>query len=296
VVAATQGENDMAGTRTVVITGASRGMGLSAALQFAAAGDRVVAGVRSESGQAEVREAARARGVDLETVVMDVCDDAQVAAGIDGVFQRHGQVDVLVCNAGVGAVRTLEELSLDDLRAAMEINFYGVVRATKAVLPAMRQRGEGRLIAVSSVGGVIGQPFTEAYCAAKHALEGLYESLHPVAARFGVRVSIVEPGPVATAFSERSDGADRANLDVEGDPYGELWARYQAFMGAGATRKQDIDEAAKVIVDVAGEAEPKLRYQTSRFTTRLVGMKLADLDGSKVTAFTAGWLEPLKAG
>jgi hypothetical protein len=67
-------------------------------------------------------------------------------------------------------------------------------------------------------------------------------------------------------------------------------------MDAGATRKQDIDEAAKVIVDVANEADPKLRYQTSRFTTRLVGMKLADLDGSKVTAFTAGWLEPLKAG
>jgi len=275
--------------RTVVVTGASRGMGLSAALQFAAAKDRVIAGVRSEDSLAHVRSAAAAAGVDVEPVLMDVCDDQSVTSAFDDIIKRYGEVDVMVANAGVGAVRTLEELSMADLRAAMEINFYGVVRATKAVLPSMRRRSQGRLIAVSSVGGALGQPFTEAYCAAKFAVEGLYESLHPVAAQFGVKVSIVEPGPVATEFSGRSQGAGREHLDVEGDPYGELWSRYQAFMAAGASRKQNIDEAAKVILDVASSPEPHLRYQTSRFTSRLIGMKLADLDGSVVTDFTAGW-------
>jgi NAD(P)-dependent dehydrogenase (short-subunit alcohol dehydrogenase family) len=198
-----------------------------------------------------------------------------------------------VANAGVGHLGTLEELSLDDLRQAMEINFYGVVRATKAVLPRMRQRGAGRLIAVSSVAGVIGQPFTEAYCAAKCALEGLYESLHPVAARFGVRVSIVEPGPVGTDFHGRSTGIGRQSLDVEGDPYGELWDRHRAFMASGDGRKQTPESAAKVIVEAADDPDPKLRYQTSTFTRKLVGIKLADTDGSQVTEFTARWLEPL---
>jgi len=288
-------ESALSQPRTIVITGASRGMGLSAALQFAAAGDKVVAGVRSESGLAGVRDAAAAAGVAVEAVVMDVCDDASVRAAIGGVFDRHGQIDVLVANAGVGAMGTLEELSMDALRSAMEINFYGAVRVTKAVLPSMRERRSGRVIAVSSVGGVLGQPFTDAYCAAKFALEGLFESLRPVAAQFGVGVSIVEPGPVASEFHERSQGFGREELDVKGDPYGELRRRYDAFMAAGSTRKQPVDEAAKVIVDVAGSPDPLLRYQTSRFTTRLVGLKLADLDGAQVSGFTSRWFDTLPA-
>src|SRR5262249_28996669 len=150
-------------------------------------------------------------------------------AAFADIDARHGAVDVLVANAGVGALGTLEELSLDELRDAMEVNYFGVVRTTKAVLPGMRARGAGRLVAVSSVGGAFGQPFTDAYCAAKHAVEGLYESLQPVAARFGVHVSIVEPGPVATEFHRKSTRVARTS-GVDGDPYAELWDRYEAVM------------------------------------------------------------------
>jgi NAD(P)-dependent dehydrogenase (short-subunit alcohol dehydrogenase family) len=197
----------------------------------------------------------------------------------------------MVANAGVGAMGTLEELTMEAIRAAMEVNFYGVVRTTKAVLPRMRARGAGRVIAVTSVGGVLGQPFTDAYCAAKFAVEGLYESLHPVMAAFGVRVSIVEPGPVATEFHAKSAGLGRDNLDIEDTPYAALWERQTQFMAAGDSRKQDIDEAAATIVEAANAAEPLLRYQTSKFTRRLIAMKLADLDGSQVTGFTAGWIK-----
>jgi NAD(P)-dependent dehydrogenase (short-subunit alcohol dehydrogenase family) len=281
----------MDGQRIVVVAGASTGIGLEAAIRFAARGDTVVAGVRNESRTEGVRRAATEAGVELDVVAMDVVDDASVTAAFDDIQARHGRVDVLVANAGTGSVGTLEEHSLESLRATMEVNFYGVVRVTKAVLPGMRERRSGRLIAVTSVGGAMGQPFNDAYCAAKFAVEGLYESLNPVVSRFGIHASIVEPGPVATDFQRKSSGAERDSLDVDGDPYGELFAGYRALMSAGESRKQPTGDAAQVIVDVAAAEAPLLRYQTSSFTRRLIGMKLADLDGSAITGFTGSWLD-----
>jgi NAD(P)-dependent dehydrogenase (short-subunit alcohol dehydrogenase family) len=263
-------------------------MGLSAVRQFALAGDRVVAGVRNQERAAPVRAAAADHHIEIDVAEMDVCDDHSVAKGFEQIDRRHGPVDVLVANAGTGALGTLEELSLDDLREAMEVNFYGVARVVKAVLPSMRERRQGRVIAVTSVGGAIGQPFTDAYCAAKFAVEGLLESLRPVMARFDVHVSIVEPGPVATEFHLKSYGIDRGE---ENGPYDELRRRHASVMAAGESRRQSVDEAARVVVDVAGADHPRLRYQTSSFTSRLVGIKLADLDGSLVTGFTSGWLD-----
>ena len=196
-------------------------------------------------------------------------------------------MDVLVNNAGVGFVGTLEELKIEDLRQSMEVNFFGVARLTKAVLPSMRARRGGRVIAVTSLGGTLGQPFNDAYCAAKFAVEGLFESLYPVEARFGVYTSIVEPGPVATRFREKS-----LSSSSSGDPeIAQLRRRYDATMRGGEDRAQSPEAAAEVIVEVSLEETPLLRYQTSRFTTRLAGFKLSDLTGRQVTTFTSGWLE-----
>jgi NAD(P)-dependent dehydrogenase (short-subunit alcohol dehydrogenase family) len=276
--------------RVVVITGASAGIGLEAAVRFAQHGDTVVATMRDVGRADALRAAAGDAGVVLEIAPFDVAEAAQCDDLFANVFDQHGRVDVLVCNAGVGMGGTLEELSLDDIARTMEVNFYGVVRPTKAVLPSMRERGSGHLIAVSSVGGAVGQPFTDAYCASKHAVEGLYESLHPVAARFGVHVSIVQPGPVGTEFGAKTtNGVDDegAGLPV----YADLRARQRAFMAPGRGKEQSPGDAAQVIVDVANADAPTLRYQTSRFTTRLVGMKLADLDGTAVPAWTSSWFD-----
>jgi NAD(P)-dependent dehydrogenase (short-subunit alcohol dehydrogenase family) len=280
----------MSDPRIVVITGASSGIGLEAAIGFSQRGDTVVATMRDLERAGPLRQAAAAAGVEPEIAQFDVTDSDQCDALFTDVLDRHGRVDVLVCNAGIGMGGSLEELSVDDIARTMDVNFYGVVRATKAVLPSMRERGSGRLIAVSSVGGAVGQPFTDAYCASKHALEGLYESLQPVAARFGVAVSIVEPGPVATEFNANTpnDVDDPAN----GLPaYAELRARQRAFMAPGKGRAQSPSDAGQVIIDVASADKPLLRYQTSSFTTRLVGMKLADLDGAGVTGWTSGWFD-----
>lgn len=275
--------------RVVVITGTSSGIGLATAVAFGRAGDTVVATMRDPSRATALEAAAAAADVGLEVLPLDVTSDASVDQAFERVMHDHGRIDVLVNNAGLGVVATLEELTIGDLQRSLDVNFLGTARTTKAALPLMRQAGRGHLIAVSSVAGAVGQPFNDAYCAAKQAMEGLYESLCPVAATFGVRVCIVEPGPVATPFSQR---ADRFNAPDEA--IARLKARYVEVTGVGTdrARAQPPEEVADVIVGVADQPDPPLRCQTSRFTTRLIERKLADITGEQVIAMTSAWIAP----
>jgi len=131
---------------------------------------------------------------------------------------RPGGIDLLVNNAGAGHRGTLEQLTMDELSHAMALNFFGVARVTKAVLPAMRAARTGRVITVTSLNGVVALPFSDAYNAAKFAVEGLMESLAAVMREFGVYISVLEPGPVRTAFFANVGGhVDNISDD---DPYG----------------------------------------------------------------------------
>jgi NAD(P)-dependent dehydrogenase (short-subunit alcohol dehydrogenase family) len=273
--------------RVVLVTGTSSGIGLATAVAFAAAGDTVVATMRDLGRAGALRQAVEAAQVDVELHQLDVTDDASVDGCLEALDHRFGRLDVVVNNAGVGSSGTLEEISLDDLRQSIETNLLGVARVTKAVLPAMRAAGAGRIIAVSSIAGAFGQPFNDAYCAAKCATEGLYEALHPVIARFGVHLSLVEAGPVANEFRERSSGV---GADRHEGVYAELWKAFSAVADAGYVGAQTNEEVAAVIVAVAAAEAPVLRYQTSEAVTKLVGRKLADLTGERVTSMTARWL------
>ena len=165
----------------------------------ARAGYVTVATLRDPTGDGALRAAAAAAGVELDVRPLDVTDRDSVRSGIGGVVADHGRLDAVVNNAGAGHIGTIENVDLADVRRVMEVNFFGVVAVTKAALPHLRASG-GRVVTVSSVGGAVGQPFNEAYCAAKFAVEGFLESLAPVAATVGVGVTIVEPGPVTTEF------------------------------------------------------------------------------------------------
>jgi len=264
--------NGSSEARVVFVTGSSSGIGLATAVAFASGGDRVVATLRATSRRDGFDAAVAEAGVAVEPVDLDVTDGDAARAALASVVERYGRIDVLVNNAGVGSTATLEELTVDDFRRSLDVNFFGVLHLTKAALPVMRAAGRGHIIAVTSMGGVIGQPFNDAYCAAKFAVEGLYESLKPVAARFGVHVSIVEPGPVATEF--RAHGL---NGDGRADPeLAELKRRYEAVTQAGFARAQTPEDAAAVIVAATHDDPPVLRYQTSTFTRRMVGRKLVD--------------------
>ena len=165
----------------------------------------------------------------------------------------------------------------------MDINFFGVWRVTRAVLPAMRTARSGRIISVTSIGGLIGQPFNDAYCAAKFAVEGWMESLAPVVKRLGIHVSLVEPGPVNTEFVAAVRAGAAGRRELESEPYRPLLAAYlagtqEAFATVGQTR----DDVAAVIVEAATAESPHLRYVTSEVVRGLVARKYVDPTGDTV--------------
>ncbi|MFD7452977.1 SDR family NAD(P)-dependent oxidoreductase [Kitasatospora sp. NPDC059827] len=280
----------MNGTRIVLITGTSSGIGLAAAVAAARAGFRVVATMRDTGRAGNLLRAAEEAGVAerIEIERLDVTDPASVADCLGVVVERHGRLDAVVNNAGAGFVGTVEQDGMAPVRAAMEVNYFGVVEVTRAALPHLRAAG-GRVVTVTSVGGMVGQPFNEAYCAAKFAVEGFMESLAPVAAAVGVAVTVVEPGAVASEFIG-NQGIDVPALVAAAGPYGPALEAYVDRTLKAFGSAQTPEEAAAPIVDVLTAERPPLRVQTSEAARAFVGVKLADLDGSAVGAMTGGWV------
>ena len=273
-----------------LITGCSSGIGLESAVALAEVGWRVVATMRDPGRSASLDRRAAEAGVTLDVRALDVTDDTGAVVCVASVLGDYGSIDALVNNAGSGYVGSLEQFSLDQLAAVMEVDFVGVARLTKLVFPHLRQRRSGRVITVTSVGGVVGQPFNDAYCAAKFAVEGLMESLAPVAATFGVHVSLVEPGPVATDFITNATPSITARISDPDDPYRALFDGYVRRATSTFSAAQDPAAVAAVVLRAATDPAPGFRYQTSSASAEFVGMKLADLDGSVVVRTTGAWL------
>lgn len=277
-------------SKVVIITGTSSGIGLAAAVACAQAGWQTVATLRDMGRADALRKAAESADVELDIRQLDVTDAASVAAAIEGVTSDYGRLDALVNNAGAGHVGTIENETLQDVRDVMEVNFFGVVQTTKAALPHLRASG-GRLITVSSVGGVIGQPFNEAYCAAKFAVEGFMESLAPVVGRFGVSVSVVEPGAVATEFVSNT-GVDPEAMIAAAGPYAASLQAYAArTLGQFYAAAQTPSQAAESVLQALTVQQPAFRIQTSDWAREFTGTKLSDLDGSATLALTSSWLD-----
>ncbi|PWI44469.1 SDR family NAD(P)-dependent oxidoreductase [Streptomyces sp. ICBB 8177] len=276
--------------KVVLITGTSTGIGLATAVAAAQAGWTVVATLRDPARSGALREAATAAGVAERVHVkrLDVTDRASITACLDEVASEHGHLDAVVNNAGVGAVGTVERVGTELFRTAMEVNFFGVVEVTGAAMPLLRATG-GRIITVTSVGGVVGQPFNEAYCAAKFAAEGFMESLAPVAAAVGVGVTVVEPGPVATEFVANLDLDVPALLEAAG-PYAAPLKGYVDHVMATFEGAQTAVDVAATVVEALTAERPPFRAQTSGEARDFVATKLADLDGSRVQQLTASWL------
>jgi len=275
----------------VLITGTSSGIGLASAVVAAKHGFTTVATMRDTSKDGALRAAADAAGVELDIRALDVVDQASITACVDGVVADHGGLDILVNNAGRGFVGTIEQVSMDEMRDVMEVNFFGVVATTKAALPHLRASG-GRVLTVTSVGGVVGQPFNEAYCAAKFAVEGFMESLAPVAATVGVLVSVIEPGPVATEFVNNV-GVDVAKIFAEAGPYEPAMQAYMRHIMAefaNPEASQTGDDIAEVVLTAMVTDSPAFRHQTSHWSRTFTGFKLSDHDGSAVVGMTSDWL------
>ncbi|MFF3603737.1 SDR family NAD(P)-dependent oxidoreductase [Streptomyces sp. NPDC002463] len=280
----------MASEKTVLITGTSSGIGLATAVAAARAGWTTIATMR-DTGKAEALLKAAAEHAVADRIRvkrLDVADADSIAACLDEVIAEHGRLDALVNNAGAAQVGTIEQMSLDDVRATMEVNFFGVVATTRAALPHLRA-SRGRVITVTSVGGAVGQPFNEAYCAAKFAVEGFMQSLAPVADTVGVDVTVVEPGAVASEFVSNL-GLDVPALLAAAGPYAPALNAYIARTQKSFGNAQTPFEAAAPIIEALTAEHPPFRVQTSDWAREFVGTTLTDLDGSAVQTLTRAWL------
>jgi NAD(P)-dependent dehydrogenase (short-subunit alcohol dehydrogenase family) len=243
--------------RTVVVTGASSGIGLASALRLARAGWRVLGGVRTEEAAASLREAG------VEPITLDVTDGGQIAAAAEAVgAELHGLVD----NAGIAVAAPLELVPLEELRRQLEVNVVAQVAVLQAFLPALRQGG-GRVVLMGSVGGRSALPFLGPYAASKHALEAFADVLRVELAPWGMKVSIVEPASVKTAiWTKGAEHADamRGGLD---DGAAELYAaRIAKFREVALKRGPGIDAdiVARAVEHALTASRPKARYLVGR--------------------------------
>ncbi|AND15705.1 SDR family NAD(P)-dependent oxidoreductase [Rathayibacter tritici] len=274
----------------LLVTGTSTGIGRATAIEAARAGWRVVATVRDVERAEGLLAAADAARVEFDLRELDVTDADSVAACLRGVEKELGGLDALVNNAGAGHLGTLELEDPEELRRVMEVTFFGTVAVTRAALPMLRS-SRGRIVTVSSVGGAIGQPFNEDYCAAKFAVEGFFEALAPVAASVGVHVSLIEPGAVRSSFVENL-GLDAGAMLAQAGPYAPAFSAYldRVASSFSSTHAQDPSDVAAVIVKTLRDPEPPFRVQTSDWAEAFVGTKLSDRDGSRVQSAMRGWI------
>jgi NAD(P)-dependent dehydrogenase (short-subunit alcohol dehydrogenase family) len=268
--------------RTVLITGTSSGIGLATALTAARAGWRVIATMRDPQRAQPLRE------VEVDVRQLDVTDPGSISACFDGLER----LDALVNNAGVSNFDpTMEMSTMDNLRANLEVNFFGVVAVSRAAMPLLRKT-QGRLVTIGSVHGVVGQPFNEAYCAAKFAVEGFMESLAPVARAHGVKVSIVVPGFVPdTNFGVFPD-INRRTIEAASGPYAPTFAAYLGWVsGQGwEAAGQKAQEVAEVVVRTLDAAEPAFRVATNDWVSAYLGDKLRDHDGTAIQTLARTWI------
>jgi len=263
-----------------LVTGASSGIGMAAALALVEAGYDVVGTSRDASKVHPVR------GVTF--IDLDVADDESVAAAVGQVIERSGRIDVLVNNAGFGSGGAAEESSIAQDQRVFDINVFGVIRVSKAVLPHMRAQGRGRIINISSIVGFIPMPYMAVYAASKHAIEGYSESLDHEVREYGVRVLLVEPAWTNTSFEANAVQPDQP-LPV----YAEHRRAFNQQMAAAVKDGDDPAIVAKAVVAAATDAKPKLRYpagaQTGRVHTmrRLVPSRLFDRQIRKLNQLPA---------
>ncbi|MFI5116603.1 MAG: SDR family oxidoreductase [Terriglobales bacterium] len=251
----------MAEEKVALVTGSSSGIGLLTAVELALNGYRVVATMRNLESRSRLEEAAHKAGARdrLDLRRLDITEFDSLPGAVEAIVRDHGRIDVLVNNAGFSVAGFAEDMTLDELRHQLETNFFGNVAMTKAALPVMRAQKSGHIITVTSVAGRLGQPLLSAYCASKYALEGWNESVRIETHSLGIRVVLVEPGSYDTDIWTRNVVIAAGALDPA-SPNKERSQRFAEFVKNSAQHRRDAREVAQLIVRIARDPNPKLRY------------------------------------
>jgi NAD(P)-dependent dehydrogenase (short-subunit alcohol dehydrogenase family) len=196
---------------------------------------------------------------------MDVRDDASVRDAVREVMEREGHIDIVVNNAGIAMAGAIEDTSIEEAREQFDVNFLGVLRVCRAVLPLMRERRSGYIVNISSIGGLVAIPYQGLYSASKFALEGLSESLRLEVGRFGVHVVLIEPGDHRTGLT----GNRRKAVDSESNPaYRDRFHRAIERMAADEQNGPEPEAVARLLLRIVNNPRPRLRYTTGPIPER----------------------------
>ena len=256
-----ESEHAMSGSQesrpVAIVTGASGGIGEATARALHAAGYRVFG---------TYRRSPATRSPGIEYLACDVTSDESVRAAVGEGLSQAGRIDLLVNNAGVGLVAAAEESSLEQAKSLFDVNLFGVIRITKAVLPTMRHQRAGRIVNISSVMGLIPAPFMALYAASKHALEGYSESLDHEVRGSGIRVVLVEPAYTRTSFEGNVYQADE-QLEV----YQSARTNAEGVLRDEMKTADTPELVASAVVKASTEANPHRRYAAGR-TARQVSL------------------------
>ena len=277
--------------KVILITGTSTGLGVATAVQAAQAGHTVYATMRNTQKRGTLDAATQVAGVSLNVLQLDVQDTGSVNAAIDTVIAEQGRIDVLINNAGMGYVRSLEQAEETDIQKILDINYTGVTRCIKAVMPHMRKARAGHVINISSVGGLVGQPFNEIYCGAKFAVEGLTEAMASyITPAFGIHFTAVEPGGIASEFANTVLEQVEQTGGMLEDEYLPILQKYIA----GSQNRQETgiyqtaDEVAAIVMKVMGSEHPPVRTRTSEWSEDFSKLKTGlDPDGLRQQSLVA---------
>ncbi len=265
--------------QVVLVTGATSGIGEAVVQMAAKQGAKLVLAARREGVLQTMEDILTKQGVEVLVVPTDMADPEQVKALAEKALAHFGQVDILINNAGFGQMGPVEQISGEAVQRQFDVNVFGLLGLTRALLPTMRERGQGRIINISSVAGQISMPLSGVYNATKHAVEALSDALRVEVAPFGIRVVVVEPGPVKTDFFRVAEDTAAQVADPSG-PYAGLADTMENFKASATDLAWPVEKVAKIIVRAMTDPNPAPRY--TAFQLGKAGLGLMRLTPARV--------------
>ena len=259
--------------KIALVTGSSSGIGFETALALAREGYYTYATMRDTKKGNQINEIAKKENLKLEVIELDVDKDKTVQDAINKIMKEKNRIDVLVNNAGYGLFGCLEDLSMEELKAQFETNFFGAVRTSQAVIPIMRNQKSGTIVNISSVAGKIGFPVSPAYISSKFALEGLSESMRYELSPFGINTIIIEPGVIKTNFMSSMKKSMKPD-----SAYKEITEKVIMGISMMAEMGTPPQEVAKTIIKAIKSENPLPRYVVGNDAVMFLEAKKAKTD------------------
>lgn len=242
------------------ITGSSTGIGRAIAEAAAAAGHRVFATARSTSALASFE-----RPGTVDVLGLDVTDPQSIRAAVAAARQKAGRIDVLVNNAGWGQMGAIEDIPAEKWKAEFDVNVFGLLNVTREVLPVLREQRSGVVVNMGSIAGRISYPFGGAYCASKYAIEAITDALRLEVEPFGIRVVLIEPGPITTEFAGRAEQEVESITRNPASPYHAIYeSAYTRFRQETKNGALPPEAVARVILKAVSKRRPRARYLVTR--------------------------------